>query len=98
MKKEYAMEVLERQKEQAQRWNPNRNVPKIVATMFLKEIQFLNAIEGIASEKVKGIIKTIKEKRDNKYFKITDKMQFCILEDILSKKTIEELIDMAFSE
>lgn len=98
MKKEYALEVLNYQKEQAAKWNPNRNVPKIVSAMFLKEIQFLNAIEEIASEKVKGIIKTIKEKRDNKYFKITNKMEFCILEDILSKKSIEELIEMSFTE
>ncbi len=89
---EYARELLDSNKEQAQKWG--RENPELETVQaFVREKAFIKFAKEICSEKAKSILETIEQKADNKYFKVTDKMSYCVAADALEKTTIENIIN-----
>ncbi len=87
-------EILEKNREQAAKhgWKQTPEFLTVNSMLKDKDKQFLNLVKNVGSDKAKSLIATIEDKIDNRYFKITDKMSFCIISDILEKMSIEEII------
>lgn len=93
---EYAQEMLERNREQANKWEWKQSAEfiTVVSIIKYKEKKFFDLCKTTCSEKVKSIIETIKENEDNKYFKITDKMTYALATEALEKYTIDQIINV----
>lgn len=90
---EYAQEMLDYNKEQAKKWD--WDCDPVVATVqsWVKEKEFIKFAKTVCSDKAKAILETIEGKADNKYFKVTSNMSYCVAIDILSKVSIEEILN-----
>lgn len=91
---EYAQELQQYNAEQAKKWNWEKDPDLLTVQAFVKEREFIKFARDIGSDKTKSILDTIEKEADNKYFKITDKMKFSVASDILSKATIDEIINI----
>jgi hypothetical protein len=93
--REYILETFEYYKEQSKKYEWKTNIDEyLIENILIKERKFLDFAEKVGSEKTKSIVKTIKEKSGNKYFKVTDKMSYAIAKDLLENHSIEEMINL----
>lgn len=95
---DYAKEQYEHFKQQATKYNWNVDINQYTIEAFVTEREILEKALEIGSDKTKDIAKTILDKQTNKYFKVTDKMKYCIASDLLSKLTIDQIINLFSDE
>lgn len=96
MHHEYAAENYAANVENAQKyeWGVNVDMKVLKSWVECKDKDILAIAKRFGDEKTLSIVDLIIEKKDNRYFKVTEKMQFCVANDLLRKLTIEEIIKM----
>jgi len=95
MVKEYAQELLEDTIRQAKKWGWKDSPEFTTLTRIVESDSISEYASKIGNKKTKAICESIIKKRQNKYARITDKMSASIALDLLSRKSIEEIIDEA---